>query len=278
MLVFPVGGESPFGDILHPLGAYLHFDPYPVGTHHGRMQRLVAVGLGHRDPVAQPVGFRGVDVRDGGVYLPALGLFRGERQRLEHDADGKQVVYLLEGDLFALHLAPYRVDALYPPRDFVVDVVAVEPRDDRGVELADELLARRLGFIEFLCDLGVLLREPVLHAEVFQFAFDRIKPQPVGQRCEEVDRFARDLDLFVHRHRPQRAHVVQAVGDFDEDDPHVVREGQQHLAEIFGLFRGFGVEHARHLGQPVDHRGDFRPEDAFHVFHGVFRVLHDVVQ
>ena len=121
----------------------------PVGPHHGRMQRLVAVGLGHRDPVAQPVGFRGVDVRDGGVYLPALGLFRGERQRLEHDADGKQVVYLLEGDLFALHLAPYRVDALYPPRDFVVDVVAVEPRDDRGVELADELLARRLGSLSF---------------------------------------------------------------------------------------------------------------------------------
>ena len=120
MLVFPVRGESPFGDVLHALGADLHLDPYAVGPHHGRMQRLVAVGLGHRDPVAQPVGFRGVDVRDGGVYLPALGLFRGERQRLEHDADGKQVVYLLEGDLFALHLAPYRVDALHPPRDFVV--------------------------------------------------------------------------------------------------------------------------------------------------------------
>ena len=44
---------------------------------------------------------------------------------------------------------------------------------------------------------------------------------------------------------------------------------ENEVPEIFGLFRGFGVEHARHLGQPVDHRGDFRPEDAFHVFHGV---------
>ena len=151
-------------------------------------------------------------------------------------------------------------------------------RDDRGVELVDELPARGFALLEFFGDLLVLLREAVLHAEVLQLALDRVEPQPVGQRCEEVDRLARDLDLLVHGHGAQRAHVVQAVGDLDENDAHVVREREEHLAEIFGLLGGVGVEDARHLRQSVDHRGDFRAENAFHVLHGVFRVLHDVVQ
>lgn len=150
MLVLPVCGESPFGDLLHALRADLHFDPHAVGSHDRCVQRLVSVGLGHRDPVAQPVGLGGVDVGDRRVDLPALGLFRRERQRLEDDADGKQVVYLLEGYLLALHLAPDRVDALHAARNLVVEVVAVERRDDRGVELVDELPARGFALLEFL--------------------------------------------------------------------------------------------------------------------------------
>lgn len=278
MLVFPVGGEPAFGDVLHALRADLHLDPHSVGSHHRRVQRLVAVGLGHRNPVPQPVGLGGVNVGDRGVNLPALGFLRRKRQRLEDDADGEQVVNLLERNLLALHLAPDRVDAFHASRNLVVDVVAVERGDDRGVELVDELPARSFAFLQFLRDFGILLREAVLHAEVLQFALDRVEPQPVGQRREEVDRLARDLDLLVHRHRPQRAHVVQAVGDLYQDHPYIVGEREEHFTKIFGLLGGVGVEHAGHFRQSVDHRGDFRAENAFHVLHGVFRVLHDVVQ
>ncbi len=53
---------------------------------------------------------------------------------------------------------------------------------------------------------------------------------------------------------------MQAVGDLDQDDPHVVREREQDLAEIFGLLRGVGIEYARHLRKPIDHRGDLGPK------------------
>ena len=33
----------------------------------------------------------------------------------------------------------------------------------------------------------------------------------------------------------QRAHVVQAVGELDQDDADVVDHGQEHLAEVLGL-------------------------------------------
>ena len=40
---------------------------------------------------------------------------------------------------------------------------------------------------------------------------------------------------LLGRHRVERAHVVQAVGELDQDDAHVARHRQQHLAEVLGL-------------------------------------------
>ena len=278
MLVFPVSRKPAFGDVLHALRADLHLDPYAVGSHDGRVQRLVAVCLGHRDPVAQTVGFGGVDVGDRRVDLPALCLFGGERQGFEDDADGEQVVDLLEGDLLSLHLAPNGVDAFQASRNLVIEVVAVQCGDDRSVELVDELAARSLALLQFSGDLGILLREAVLHAEVLQLALDRVEPEPVCQGGEEVYGLPGDLDLLVEGHGFQGPHVVEPVGDLDEDHADVVREGQEDLAEVFGLFGGVGVEYAGHLGESVDHRGDLGTEDSFHVLDGVLGVLDDVVQ
>ena len=273
-----MSGESPFGDLLHALRADLHLYPYSVGTHNSRVQRFVTVGLGHRNPVAQAIRFRRIDVGDSREYLPAQCLFRGERQRLEDDPDGEQVVNLLEGNLFALHLAPDRVKAFDTSRNFEVDMVPLERFDDRGVEFADEGFALFFGRFEFFRQLGILYREAIFHAEVFEFALDGVQAEPIRQRCEQVKRFTRDFDLLVGRHRPQRTHVVQAVGDFDQDHPHVVRKREQDFAEILRLLRSIGIEYARHLRKPIDHLGDLGPEDALHIFDRVLRILHNVVQ
>ena len=57
----------------------------------------------------------------------------------------------------------------------------------------------------------------------------------------------------------QRAHVVRAVGQLDQDDAHVARHGQQHLAERLGLVLLARVElELVQLGEAVDqfgHRG-----------------------
>ena len=49
------------------------------------------------------------------------------------------------------------------------------------------------------------------------------------------ERLARDAHPLVVRHGVHRAHVVQPVGQLDEDDAHVARHRQQHLAERLGL-------------------------------------------
>ncbi len=71
---------------------------------------------------------------------------------------------------------------------------------------------------------------------------------------------------------------MEPVGDLYQDHAHVVRQGEQHLAEILRLLGGVGIEDARHLRQAVHHRSDLRTEDALHVLHRVLRVLHHVVK
>ena len=72
---------------------------------------------------------------------------------------------------------------------------------------------------------------------------------------------------------------MEAVGQLDEDDPHVLRHGQEHLADVLGLLL-LVAQRAElgELGDPVDQPGDVRPEPLLEVAQVVFGVLRDVVQ
>ena len=77
----------------------------------------------------------------------------------------------------------------------------------------------------------------------------------------------------------QRAHVVQAVGQFDHDDADVLHHGEQHLAEALGL-AVFGGEYIElgELGDAIDAARHLVAELLAHLFDGDAGVLHDVVQ
>jgi len=81
-------------------------------------------------------------------------------------------------------------------------------------------------------------------------------PRPVRQRRVDVQRLLRDALLRVGTHVLQRAHVVRAVGQFDQDDPDVLGHRDQHLAEVLRLLlldadRLRGLEGAK-LGDALD--------------------------
>ena len=207
-----------------------------------------------------------------------MRLLRGELKWLEHDADGKQVVNLREWNLFAHHLGPDRVCTLYAARNLIFNAVAVQGLDNWGIELADILLACGRCFVDLASNLLVLLREAVLHAEILQLRFDGVQAKTIGQRSEEVNGLARNLNLLILGHSAQCAHIVQAVGNLDKDNAHIVRQGEQHLAEILRLTRCVGIEDARHLGQSIDHRCNLLAEDMLHILHRVVGILHHVVK
>ena len=77
----------------------------------------------------------------------------------------------------------------------------------------------------------------------------------------------------------ERAHVVQPVGELDQDDADVVHHGEQHLAEVLRLpLLARGERNRPQLGDPFDDVGDVGAEQLLDAADRGLRVLDDVVQ
>jgi hypothetical protein len=75
----------------------------------------------------------------------------------------------------------------------------------------------------------------VLETQVFQFAANLAHAQPVRDGSIDVEGLSRDFLLAIRVEMLERAHVVQPVRKFDQDDANVVDHGQHHLAEVLRL-------------------------------------------
>ena len=95
-----------------------------------------------------------------------------------------------------------------------------------------------------------------------QLGLDRLHADALGERRVDLHRLARDapaaLDL---RDEVQRAHVVQAVGELDQQHADVAAHRQHQLAEILRLLGAVGLQfEAGQLGHAVDQARDLRAE------------------
>ncbi len=83
----------------------------------------------------------------------------------------------------------------------------------------------------------------------------------------------------VRRKIFERAHVVQTVGEFHQDDANVIHHGENHFAEILGLlFFRAEILDAADLGDALDDARHFRAEILLHQLRGGVRILDHVVQ
>ena len=68
--------------------------------------------------------------------------------------------------------------------------------------------------------------------------------------------------LLLGRQVAERAHVVGAVGELDQDDADVARHREEHLAEVLGLLLlARGEVDLADLGDAVDQAGDLLAEE-----------------
>ena len=135
-----------------------------------------------------------------------------------------------------VQLLPNRVDSF----DAAFDVddwhlgVAHLPLDVRG-NLVEKCLVRCAAFFKLRRDLSIVFGVKILERQIFQLAAQFSHSEPVGNRRVNVHRFLRDASPLVRTQEFKRAHVMQAIGELDKDDAHVVNHRQQHLANIFRL-------------------------------------------
>ena len=151
--------------------------------------------------------------------------------------------------------------------------------DEELARLLDVVLALVALLGDQLFDFRVLARVEGREGEVLELPLDRVDPQAVGQRGVDLQRLVRLQRLFLLRQRAQRAHVVETVGQLDQDHPDVGGHRHHHLAVVLGLPLVAALEvHPGQLGDAVDQRGDFVAELLAHLLQRRAGVLDRVVE
>ena len=133
--------------------------------------------------------------------------------------------------------------------------------------------------VELAGERAELLGLELLEGEVLELPLDLPDAEALGQRGVDLHRLAGDTGPLLGRQRGQRTHVVEPIGQLDEDDPDVLGHGQEHLADVLGLL--LLMRQGRELGElrhPVDESRDLRAEALLEVCQGEAGVLGDVVQ
>ena len=176
-----MGSQSPFGNFVHAVGTDLYFHPFVLWSHHGDMQTFVTVRFRDRYPVLHAFRVRLVHIGDDRVDLPAVRTFFFI-WCVQDDTDGKQVVYVFERDVLFFQLVVDGVDGLRASLDVELQPSLLQLAFDRGDELGDVGVARTFRLVQLLLDKIVLLAVGIFQRQVFQFAFDRVQAEAVGER------------------------------------------------------------------------------------------------
>ena len=225
----------------------------PSRPDHGGVQGLVEVELRTVDVVLEAALDRAPDGVDGTEGGPAVLL------RLHDDPDGHQVVDL--GELLAPdhHLLVDAPQVLRPTRH-----VRLHPGGGQALAHGHQdpgQIVVALGGPggHHLLDLGVALGVEGGEGQVLELPLELLDAEPVGQRRVDVEGLLGRAPLLPLRHHGDGAHVVEPVGQLDDEDPPVVGHGHEHLAHrgrLLGLLRvelepvelGDPVDDGRHLG------------------------------
>ncbi len=245
-----------------------------AGPEHRGMERLVAVRLGARDVILDPFLYRRPLVVDRPEHVIALG------DVVHEHAHGEQVVDLFERLAALLHLLVDGPEVLRPTRDLALgEAGGLQLLLERRLQPLDGPLPLDLLRPHLARQRAVIVGLEELEGEVLELGLHARHAEAVCQRRVDLARLERDATLLLVVQMLERPHVVESVGELDDDDAGVLRDREQQLAIVLRLLLGGGAEgEGRELGQPVHQLGDLGAEGAADVVERDVRVLDHVVQ
>ena len=167
------------------LGADLHFDRRAVRPEQHRVQRLVAVGLGDRDEVAEACVQRLVDRVHHAERVVAV------RHRVDDDPETEHVHHLVEAAVLRVHLgvdAPWRLDPADQPVRQASPAPAAAPTRASISAIASR---RTTGWLRMRFTITAWRqRIQRAEAEVLQLRLDQVHAQALRDRRVDLQRLA----------------------------------------------------------------------------------------
>ena len=230
LFITPVGGDAVFSDAVHVPGTDLHLEGDAVVRDQGGVDGLVHVLLGHGDVVLEAAGDglpHGVDDAQAFVALT---------HRVHDDADGVEIEDLGQFFFLPVHLPQDAVIVLGAAGDLAFDAGLLHRLAYAVDMLVDEAGAFRFFLSQVGLELGHPFRLQHLDGQILQLALNAENAQTVGQG--RVDGQGLFGDLLLPQHGVvggDGAHIVQAVGQLDQDDADVAGHGHQHAAQVLSL-------------------------------------------
>ena len=199
--------------------------------------------------------------------------------RVDDDAKAENVGKLFEGQRLGFHLAEDGPGLLLPALHLGMDLVFLEKTGERLFDLGQHALValeylgqpRRDHLVGFGID--------VAEGEIFQFFPHPLHAHAARQRCIDLHRLLGDAQALVLAHVIEGAHVVQPVGELDQENADVLGDREQQLAQVFRLLSLLGDEvELLQLGQSLDQLAHFRSEEIVDLLAGSAGILDRVVQ
>ena len=272
-LIFPVGGNPVLGRVVHLPRADLHFKGDALLADDGSVQGLVHIGLGGGDIILKAPGDRFIHIVDNTQAVITVD------HRIHNDPHGKNVIDLIKVMILHVHLAVDAVHAL----DAALDMGALDGLENAARDALLNLLkifAVGLPHIpQRLLNIPIADRVQIADGTVLQLLLEGADTEPVRDGRVDLERLKCRIALLLRLFVFQSAHVVQAVGQLDNNDADILRHGQQHFADILRLNLLLGGERdLAELGDAVDDHGDLIAEFLLDLVVGDIRILYDVMQ
>ena len=193
--------------------------------------------------------------------------------------DAHEIEDLVELPVLDDHLLVDAPQMLRTAGDLRLDAQPTEPLADLLDDLGQVQLALGRAVPHHRVDLGVPLGMQRGEGQVLELLPHVLHAEPVGQGRIDVESLPGDAVLGLHRHRRQGAHVVQPVGQLDDQHPKILGHRHDHLAQRGGLLvLPAGELHPVELRDPVHDECDLRRELPLEVDQCHRGVLQHVVQ
>ncbi|MNT04666.1 hypothetical protein D3C72_1392550 [compost metagenome] len=184
-----------------------------------------------------------------------------------------------KSDRLPLQLAPDRIGRLLAPLHPRRNAGFAQHRLDFARHALDGAAVLQLQRLQTALDGDAGRGVQMLERQLLQLGGDGVDADGAAQRGIDFQRLAADALALLRLDVLQGPHVVQTVGQLDQQDPHVLGNGQDEFAQVLGLTRVLGLQlQSRQLGHALDQNGDLLAEHGGDVVTGGRGVLDHVVQ
>ena len=243
-------GDAVICHRLHFFGTNLNLDRHTVHTKQRRVQRLIAVRFRDRNVIFES-SWHGLVQTVHGAKHPIAGV------RLVDD-DSKCVHVHNVGKRFTLaaHFFVNAVQVFFTSTAAANQPFAFEASLDRGLDFGDDLFA--VASNRLYCGVYASRAHGVecIEAKLLELDAYIVHTESICDRRINVERLARDAASFLGGQHFERAHIVKAIGNFNQNNPQVFGHCHCHLLKVFGLSLGATREsHLVELAHAVDEIG-----------------------